>query len=416
MVSMRSIELSRQTFLVFFSMLLLSCGSDDVQETPVIPGDVDDTNEETDLSSDGAEEENEPVSCPVLEKPENRDRFVVVSKPYRPGAERAPDYEVWTLSQNEDIAPTETLFSMSRTFKGEIAFRVDGSIGAVAQDDGSLGVFKIDDQGNVDVTHSSYVGEFEANSVSFDPNHPDRLIVMDGRWDEFGGGLYEVMLDCEGTIVSESLIVTSKLATDMTWMDREHLLLSATSALDSGEPHDLHVLDWQPQNVSRRSSSFNFDGELVKKSFVAFTSNKKHLLVAENSGLTSRPHRIAVYEWTEGTMLFKQLIESIEDPHDALISPFDDSALVISGFGDSIYRLEYDENSETPFGPPTTVSSPPLPGHGVMIKDGLSEGLVLVAENVGIRMLKFNEGSVIDLGAVTRSGIEHIIGAIGVQP
>ena len=408
---------SIRSFSLLSSFLLFSCSTEGVQEDPLIPGDIDDSTEETDSTPDGEEEEvNEPSACPVAEKAEQRDRFVVVSKPYGPGSVRTPDYEVWTLNQNLELAPTDTLFSMSRSFTGEITFRVDGSIGAVAQDDGTLGVFTINDEGEVQVTHPAYEGEFEATHVSFDPIHPDRLIVMDRRWGEYGGGLYEVMLDCEGRVVSETKVVTTKVATDMTWIDPEHLLLSATSALDSGEPQDLHVLNWQMPNVSRETSTFLFDGELVSKSFVAVTSNKRHLLVAENSGLTSAPHRIAVYEWANGAMEFVQLIESIEDPFDALISPFDNSALVVSGFGDAIYKLEYDENSAAPFGSPVEVANPALPGHSVMVQTSNTEALALVAENVGIHMLKLEDGNVTDLGAVNRSGIEHIIGAIGVQP
>jgi hypothetical protein len=117
------------------------------------------------------------------------------------------------------------------------------------------------------------------------------------------------------------------------------------------------------------------------------------------------------------------VLSPIEDPLSIITSPFDNTALVVSGFGDAFIKLEYAPSGTTPFtvrGPITYVGArPELPGTAVMIDRGALRGLVLVPENLGIRRLRFASGGTItDLGktATGASGFDNITGSLGIQP
>jgi hypothetical protein len=119
----------------------------------------------------------------------------------------------------------------------------------------------------------------------------------------------------------------------------------------------------------------------------------------------------------------RQVLTPVEDPLSIVMSPFDDAALVASGFGDALIALDYAPQAAMPFsvrGPLTYVGArPELPGHAVMISTGALRGLVFVAENLGVRRVRFAAGGVVtDLGktATGASGFENITGAIGIQP
>ena len=112
----------------------------------------------------------------------------------------------------------------------------------------------------------------------------------------------------------------------------------------------------------------------------------------------------------------------VEDPVAIATSPFDDAAIVVSGFGDAIFVLDYSPDAAAPFslrGELTYVGdAPALPGSVVEVERGALDGLVLVAENSGVRRVRFAAGGVVtDLGVLDfGSGTGEIVGAIGVTP
>jgi hypothetical protein len=115
-------------------------------------------------------------------------------------------------------------------------------------------------------------------------------------------------------------------------------------------------------------------------------------------------------------------MEGLEDPVDVVASPFNNAALVVSGFGDGIFALDYSPDTSPPFSVRGEISymgsAPQLPANAVMIDRGDLSGLVLVAENLGVRRVRFEtDGSITDLGLEPLgSGPASITGAIGVQP
>ncbi|MCK5690848.1 hypothetical protein KAI87_16325, partial [Myxococcota bacterium] len=111
------------------------------------------------------------------------------------------------------------------------------------------------------------------------------------------------------------------------------------------------------------------------------------------------------------------------------------SAFVVSPFGDTVLMLTADAGEDaisiysfaggTISAPLTWVAEldyngagPLLPAAAGFISRGSLEGRALVAENLGVRSLQFEEdGTVTDLGLFSvGSGIGAIVGAIGVQP
>jgi hypothetical protein len=117
------------------------------------------------------------------------------------------------------------------------------------------------------------------------------------------------------------------------------------------------------------------------------------------------------------------VLTPIEDPYSIVTSPYNNVALVMSGFGDAMFALTYDPASaKEPFtmaGELAYEGGPPaLPGAAVSVDRGSLLGRVLVAENVGIRQVQFEtDGSITDLGMTPAGeGVESIVGTIGVQP
>jgi hypothetical protein len=118
-----------------------------------------------------------------------------------------------------------------------------------------------------------------------------------------------------------------------------------------------------------------------------------------------------------------QVLTPLEDPYAIVTSPYDDAALVVSGFGNDLHLLSYDpDDGTTPFvdnGPPTYQGgAPQLPGKAVMIERGDLTGRVLLTEYNGVRQVTFRQGgTIVDHGLTTfGGGTESNVGAIGVQP
>lgn len=131
----------------------------------------------------------------------DRDRFAVIAHPYRDGGGNGQSYEVLRLDTAGTLTETGTTFEMGRATGGRIVFSPDGGLGFVAQEDGTLGVFRIDEAGDVTVVDPAFDGGFYAASVQMDPSGA-RVFVLDTQWRENGGGVYSVAVDCDDSVVT----------------------------------------------------------------------------------------------------------------------------------------------------------------------------------------------------------------------
>jgi hypothetical protein len=149
------------------------------------------------------------------------------------------------------------------------------------------------------------------------------------------------------------------------------------------------------------------------------TAAGTEFLVGDVSQYGNVPNRIAVVPVTGTQLGTPYMIPMIEDPLALFASPFADKVLVVSGFGDAMFQLTKMNGMYASSGELTYQGvKPQLPGGAVMIDRGALRGLVLIAENVGVRRVEmFANGNIVDRGAFSLgSGLVHSTGAIGVTP
>lgn len=361
--------------------------------------------------------------CGRVPGPADGPRKVVVSHPF--DADGMPDtrWEVLDLDAAGTLAKTGTTLQMGRADLGAMVFTPDGQVGLVAQNDGSIGVLRFGAGGAVEVVHAGFKGSFYAGAVVIDPSG-DGALVLDPDWPNNGGGLYRISIGCDGTLADLGMVTPSKLAAGLVRLGQtpDRAVLAATSVLGSAPSDNAFLLDLggAPALVGGAPA---FPDEEAIVSAVARTHDDRFALLGDNSQFASVPNRVSVVAIGAGGLMFTQTLSPVEDPVAIVTSPWDDAALVVSGFGNAILALGYDPASATaPFtvkGPLAYAGAKPqLPGSAVLIERGALRGRVYVAENLGVRQARFAQG-----GKVTDDGLfvvgtdtAGIVGAIGVQP
>ncbi len=368
---------------------------------------------------DGPPEIDADVTCPRAPAPADRARKVVVSLPYDAAGDPASTYRVLDLSTSGALSDPDVTFEMGRSFMGEIAFTPDGQVGLVAQDDGTLGAFRFDEEGQPVVIEAAHRGLYYAAKVVIAPAG-DVAYVLDTQWRENGGGIYRVAIGCEGELTDLGPSwVASKLPAGLHLRGDRALL----AAVDVGEPTagpDAYLLDWtaDPPAPIAGADAFADDLQIVGSSAVS----GDFFLIGDYQGISEDPpNRIAVVEIGDAALTTVQTIEPLLDPVALVPSPEGDVVLAVSGFGDAIFVLDRESGS-----PPFSLrgelvydgASPQLPGGAALIERGDLAGLVVVAENQGVRRVRMEGGGVVtDLGLTALGdGFDAITGAIGVQP
>ncbi len=362
--------------------------------------------------------------CPRALAPADRLRRVVVAHPIAGPGKKSSLFEVLELSAAGKLSRVGRTFHLGAgASAGEIAFTPDGEVGLVAIEGGALGVFKLDSGGNVQVLHQSFKGGWWANSVVMAPTG-DRAYVLSAQWRNVGGGIYSVKIGCDGTLTDEGMVTASKLPYAMRFPDPAQptrAALVAQDVLASKVGDDVHLLTLGPSpTLLAGVDAYGDDKAIV--SWAALTQDRRYLLAADNSLLTSN-HRVAVVELTAGgTLRAAQVLTGFKDPAAIVTSPFHNAALVSEAQGNVLTLLGYDPtNSATPFtdkGTVPTNSKPQLPADMVQISRGTLQGRVLVAENVAIRQVQFTAaGGVTEVELLSLGNDSLAIpGAIGVQP
>ena len=393
-------------FSLLAAAMLLGCPSDD------------------DDSAIGDDDTPEPLwdGCRATPQGADRDRLVVVSFPYGEGAEQATTWAAMTLTSEGEVVDDGVRFEMGRATGGEVVFTPDGEVGLAVHEDGTVGVFRVAD-GEVEVVHPSLSGAFYASTVVMEPSG-ERAWVVDGNWAENGGGLYELVIDCEdGDVTEGARVLQSKLAAGLLIhplrTDRAVLAAEEVPGTDAGA--DAALLDYgATPTVLSGADAFGDNEHWVAGA--AITAGGEHVLLGDNNAFSPLPNRIAVLVVGEDTLEPVQVLQDIEDPIAIVPSPFDDAALVLSGYGDALFALTYDPSAADPFAFDGDLdydgARPALPTAASMVTRGPLAGRALVTENQGVRAVQFEgDGSVTDLGMhIEGSGYTWIAGAIGVAP
>lgn len=379
-----------------------------------------------DVDGDLPDAGNDPdggTPCFRAPGPEDGIRRVVVSHPYGEGGAQTNAWEVLTLSTDGELSRPGVTFQMGRSNMGRVAFTPDGEIGLIAQDDGSLGVFALNGAGEVEVLHGALTGSFYATDVVMDPDGSGAW-VLEGNWREHGGGIYRVDIGCEGQISDMGMVAPAKLPYGLVLLrdGSGRAVLAAKDVLASPEDQDAHLLAWgDPPSVLASQVAFSDDDDIIGS--LAITPDGLCALVGDNQGVFSTPNRVATLALGASSLTLLQELSNIEDPIELVASPWNDTVLVVSGFGDAFVVLDYDpSNIAAPFSARGTFSysgaAPQLPGKADMISRGTQKGLVLVSELSGVRRVRLEGGGVVtDLGVFALGGgYENMVGAVGVQP
>ncbi len=398
-----------------------ACGSSDASSSatgdagPVADGGAADTA----LPGDDENAGDAAVACPRVPKPDNHVRKVVISHPFGADSNKAPVYEVLELSTTGTLTKTGNTFTMRPGFS-EITFSLDGKIGMVPQDDGSIGVFTFDDAGKPKVIHEGLEGSFYADHIlaAKDGQH---VYVLDANTASNGGGVHRFAINCDGTLKHEGLVVTGGRAHAMAFYpgNRDQAVLVAYKALDSSPGSYAHRLDLSGAKPKRVASGAVFDDEVAIASWVQVTTDGKYALVTDNGiAKGSRMAPVALGDMT------KRATITTPNPAGVLMSPFGNALLLLNTDGEDALRVvKYDAaNDTTPFtitGEVTLLGGKTeLPSLASVIDRGTLLGRVLVAENVAIRQLAFaKDGTITDIGAkLTYDGIPGIVGSLGIEP
>jgi hypothetical protein len=421
----------RVTRALLFALALAACGGDDGDDDT--PGDDDAaTGADAAPTPDGgaAADAEPPPACPREPAAADRVRKVVVSHPYDGRGAPATVYEVLDLDPAGAITRPGVTFDMGRAYLGEIVFTPDGEVGMLAQDDGTIGVFRFDDAGLPEVVDAAYDADgadgFYAHRIVVDPDGQGAY-VLSSQWRENGGGIYRVAIGCDGTLAFEGLSVPSQLPYTLSLAGTDGLgLVAAADLLDSPAGDDVHMVRWNGDQAELVTSADAFPDDDYIVGSAALTADGQYLLVGDNNQFYVDPemqNRIAVVAVGGGELTPVQVLSPLLDPYAIVTSPFGGAAIAVSGFGDAIFELRYDPgDAASPFeiaGELSYEGAPPaLPAAAVLIDRGALRGRVLVAENVGVRQIAFGEdGTVTDLGATSfGDGLVEVVGALGVQP
>jgi len=364
----------------------------------------------------GTDPGTDPTACHATPLPEDAVRKLVLSHPYgTPAGEYVGDYAVYSFDPSDaSIAGPDERFAMLPGMGGVIAFTPDGQIGAVAQRDGTVGVFRFEADGSVTVVHESYGdGVFYTEEVLMDPSG-SALWVVDGNWVENGGGIYRVDLACDGTLSSPRRVFTAKQPSGMS-LSRAHPgqgFVSARALGDEPVGTNAFLLDLAQEQVLASVAAFPDDESFL--SHAALSDDGLVGVVGDNNEFTSTPNRVARLAAGDGTLVSEGSID-VYDPTWFVPSPFDDGFLVASSYDDALVWLRRTSSGLEAGG---KVASAPLPGGGVRLTRGVGRGAVLFAELTGVHVIKLSGGGqVTDGGAWSAgSGYSAMVGAIGLQP
>jgi hypothetical protein len=390
---------------------LLACGDDSGGGAD--GGAVDAPTVDADLAADAA-------VCTRTPGPANATRRIVVSHPYAAGSAPSSAWEVLDVDPSGALSRPDRTFTMGRAIIGTIAFTPDGQVGVVAQDDGSVGVFTLDANGTPTVVAAKLTYGFYATGVVMDPDG-SRAYVIDTNWRENGGGVSVIGLDCAGNPSDLGKLFDSKLPAALAFTGDGRAVLAATDVDGSTAGDDVDLLTWgaAPSFVDG-VDAFGDDEAIVAGA--ALTHDGKFFLVGDNSQFASVPNRVAVVGVGPAGLTATQVLSPIEDPVAIVASPYDDAALVVSGFGNAFFHLSYAPGAAPPFALVGQLAyqgaKPQLPAGAVMIDRGALTGRVFVAENLGVRVVQFHQGAApTDEGLFSLgSGTEQVTGAIGVTP
>lgn len=366
-------------------------------------------------------------ACPNLQGP-SVDHKVVINYPF---VNEGTDYEVLLLSAGGTLSATGTHFAMPKAATGEIVFTPNGKIGLVAQDQGTVGVFRFNAAGTPEVVHSAFhvtdgqgegVGhEAYAMAIVVD-DAGDRAWVIDSQTAENGGGIYAVHIGVDGTLSNDGLVVGGDIPgiAYFRWQVPGQVLLGARSMVGAAAGDTIHLLQWgSPPTYLAGAQAFPLPVEYVSYSSIGVTGNERYALLPDACELCGT-NRVSVVELVGASLVFRQMLmlPNGANPAWVVASPYcHEAALAISADPAGVYPIH---PTATPgqfqVGSKFPRSGESLPSVGAVIRKGPLVGRALVSDFMKVRQFQFHDdeqGSIVELDSLN---LAHSIDAIGVQP
>lgn len=352
---------------------------------------------------------------------DNTTRFIVISHPYDAAGMQDNRYQVFSFNSDGGIADTGHGFSMGRSFAVAIHFTPDGRVGLVAQDDGTVGVFKLDASGTPTVIHAGLGGDYYAADLIVGPRG-NVAWVIDYGTEANGGGLYPLTIGCDGKVTPHSRWVRATSGSAFTWLGNNGKgLFASKTSLGASASHLQEIdLSTSPPALLGATTVFADGGVLVPR--LTTTHDEAFALVPDHSLSHNGRLGIARLNGTSAPAPFTAF--SVPNPVWVTMSPFGNAALVVSSDGaDNFRRLRYHaSNTGTPFvlDAPMTYSfgKPELPVAAFTVERGALKGRVIAAEISALRQLQFTPtGDIVDVSRTPMgSGLDKLIGSFGVTP
>jgi hypothetical protein len=234
--------------------------------------------------------------------------------------------------------------------------------------------------------------------------------------------VYELAVDCDGVVSEVGMAFGGDLVYDLAWRSDGSALIGARGLpFRTDASQNAFLVDgFDAPTLLSGADAFGDDESII--SAVILAAGGQVGLLADRSAFSGILNRIAVVTVEGNSLTAVQVVPDLDDPYELVASPVDDTAIMVSGYGDAVFVLDIDPLLPQPVSVRGELAyvgaGPQLPGHAVMLERGALTGLVLLAENTGVRRIRFEGGGVVtDLGVFDFGrGVEHIVGAIGVQP
>lgn len=324
-----------------------------------------------------------------------QDPYFIYATPYN--TEGSPSNS-WNFQPQNSPS---VVFSMGRSSIGEISISADGSWGIVPQDDGSVGVFRVQD-GQLTVLQENLMlstaeREIYTAQVWLD-SRTGTLWITDTNWPDNGGGLFTADIDCSsGSIGAAEEIFPSKNAFGVAPFSEEVLVFVSRESEELTQ--QVTLFETNTYDFLHTGQAFD-DDEAI---FSALATDGENILIGDNSAFSGIPNRVSHLRVTNDSLESVSLFE-LQDP--ISIQIHDGQALIASGLTDSLWQYDLLHSSFVEL----SLSGIELPS--TIIQD---ENNFYIAENTAIRHLRLENGAFMDQGLLLdTSGIEGIIGAIGV--
>jgi len=406
-------------------------------------GPVDDSGASMDggVSSDAGLDAGPSPRLPLAE---DRVRYGVVSHPRDIQGAVSSVYQVFRVATDGSIVGTEQSFELGHSTEGEIVFTPDGEVGLSLQNDGSVGVFRLDTDGVPTVINPALTGVYASQIVMGEDGL--RAYAVDFNWEKNGGGIYELSISKSGEVSVKGRVLEGRSLGAMALIPgSSEVVVAGRGVLAELTADRLFHLDLATSPPTLLSSAPILDSNDIIVGSIAFSgaftspfpglgaSEDNFVLVGDTNSFSGSGHRVGVARFSSsGLQALSNLpqvpnptgLTIIEDPRAIYPSPFGGKLLVVSGTGDAVFSLSYDPGApDGNFQLESLVRGsdpgPALPFGSTQIKRGALRGMVIVSELFHLRGFRFEpDGSLTDLGrsALTLGGLSLTNGSIGIQP